>query len=431
MESQVHVRKGPKFPAVDFKFNNSGNNTAILWKISVVVDSAEIDERPHLLAAAKIEGAIGNLGVTLTNMGWGAGRNIKLRLSSSFLDTIYDRSDLESELSVLSAEETRDAITVSKEPLLKGWPKAVWQEIEERYRIASLPISARFEALAPRVMRDLEGENFDRMLSFVQARERNNRPFDVGEFTRMINERGLVERLTGELLPTRHEYASAAYHFEMSFYREFTPICIHQRIKQLLDALDASKQARDWPHVAFSRSEQPPHVAIDDAKVIWSALSNRGETVMQTTYLGEQMEYATLCASPSGFFIRQSQGAFLPSDVTFCTVIEPELGKQAREYTVSRSIAPGEVDRLQMMIAATKSCKLRLHFKCYFDDNVLDSEPYEVAITNRRDQKFHLQYQDGGEVKSRADFEHEEIRGSTDFVNDFFRELTRQTTNES
>lgn len=310
-----------------------------------------------------------------------------------------------------------------REPrLLKQWPKAVLKEIVELQRIRTLPIADRFAELAPRLLRNLDdGDIFNRMLAFIQERVRSNHAFDVDQFARMVDERGLTEYVTGEILPTRHEYASAAFSFELHIYRKIMPLGIALRVKELLDALEASHGLAHWNQHP-SPSNCPPHVVLNNVKAMWSAISNNDKTIKGSTHL-EGGEYAVLALSPLGFFVKEGQGAFLPTDVTFCTIIEPISGKQVKEYPVSRSIAPGEVDRFQMMVAATKSCALSVRFTFHFDDDVLESKLYKMAIGNRRDQKFHLQYTDGGEVRSRADFTEGRGQEGIESINELLREL--------
>jgi hypothetical protein len=91
------------FPTVDFKFQNSGNATAFLWQFGIAVLSAEVDITPVLGFNPTAED--GMLTLAVCNNGWGAAKNISLRLEEETLSKIFAGSSLQFHGALESGEQ--------------------------------------------------------------------------------------------------------------------------------------------------------------------------------------------------------------------------------------------------------------------------------------------------------------------------------------
>lgn len=111
--------------------------------------------------------------------------------------------------------------------------------------------------------------------------------------------------------------------------------------------------------------------------------------------------YTRIGLTPSGFVQTRPDypcGAALHSDTIYAAIIEPSLGRHVREYAISRSVAPGEVDRFHVMLGATKSAFLKARVDFYVDDAVVTAEnTFELRIWNPRNRAFHEDFRDGEE----------------------------------
>jgi hypothetical protein len=85
---------------VDFKFQNSGDATAFLWKFAIRVVNAEIDKTPVLSFSNQVSGDA--LEVKITNDGWGAACDGRFRLQVPVLDALFPESVLRQTTSIAS-----------------------------------------------------------------------------------------------------------------------------------------------------------------------------------------------------------------------------------------------------------------------------------------------------------------------------------------
>lgn len=79
-----------KFPTIDFKFQNTGNATAFLWKFEISVIHAEVDLTPVLEFSADERHKA--LEVSITNNGWGAARDFRLEIEEPSLNLVFPAS---------------------------------------------------------------------------------------------------------------------------------------------------------------------------------------------------------------------------------------------------------------------------------------------------------------------------------------------------
>lgn len=93
---QIHKidKKGYRyqFPTIDFKFQNTGNATAFIWKFKIDILEAEIDITPKFDFEYSV--AAGNLIIKCINNGWGSANSCKLTINEPTLNKVFAQSDL-------------------------------------------------------------------------------------------------------------------------------------------------------------------------------------------------------------------------------------------------------------------------------------------------------------------------------------------------
>jgi len=84
----LDILKSAEFPVIDFKFQNRGSGTALLWQFSVCVDTIEVDTSPLLRPFLEIKGKSdeckGALGISVRNDGWGSAEGVTVQVASPF-----------------------------------------------------------------------------------------------------------------------------------------------------------------------------------------------------------------------------------------------------------------------------------------------------------------------------------------------------------
>ena len=76
-----------RFPTIDFKFQNTGNATAVLWQFAIEILQAEVDQTPELDFKVHVEN--GNLSIEVSNLGWGAACECMVQLSEPTLNKLF------------------------------------------------------------------------------------------------------------------------------------------------------------------------------------------------------------------------------------------------------------------------------------------------------------------------------------------------------
>ncbi|ETR65361.1 MAG: hypothetical protein OMM_14368, partial [Candidatus Magnetoglobus multicellularis str. Araruama] len=121
----------------------------------------------------------------------------------------------------------------------------------------------------------------------------------------------------------------------------------------------------------------------------------------------------------NGFICKQHLSTnFLsvPSDVTYCSIIDPSLGAHERVYKMSRKIPPGDVERFHIMVGALRSSRFVLQFRFFIDDEkIVESKKFNVDIWNPRNSGLLDRYKDGDEMERRLDKLNAERVSSEDF----------------
>lgn len=71
--------------------------------------------------------------------------------------------------------------------------------------------------------------------------------------------------------------------------------------------------------------------------------------------------------------------------VHYLAIIDVDKRPHQRSFPISHMIPPGDVERFQVEIGATKSCALNLRFKFMINkENIIESPEFSVKIWNPR-----------------------------------------------
>lgn len=110
------------------------------------------------------------------------------------------------------------------------------------------------------------------------------------------------------------------------------------------------------------------------------------------------------------------------SDTTYISLIDPNIVPHERLYSMSRRIAPGDIERFHIMVGALKSCRLRIKFKFFVDkESVVESEEFDVRIWSPRSNSWMLHdYKDGSELARDVKEIKRQMRG--DYMSEWQRE---------
>jgi hypothetical protein len=113
--------------------------------------------------------------------------------------------------------------------------------------------------------------------------------------------------------------------------------------------------------------------------------------------------YTEIGVSHDGFvqsYPRIAYGANFSSDTVYAAIVDPSMGPHQREYSISRRIPSGDVDRFHILIGATMSCKMKVNVDFFLDDDTVirGREVLALTIWNPRNKSYHNRYKDGEEV---------------------------------
>ncbi len=97
-----------RFPSIDFKFQNTGNATALLWSFIISILSTEIDPTPVFDFLDFEVGIEDNaLEITVTNNGWGTAYDCYFRLDEPTLKLLFTDADLQYRGTIKSGERQK------------------------------------------------------------------------------------------------------------------------------------------------------------------------------------------------------------------------------------------------------------------------------------------------------------------------------------
>ncbi len=99
------INKKLHFPVIDFKFQNAGNATALLWEFNIAIKCKIIDLSPSLEFTFEIRSS--SLEVYAFNSGFGSAKNCTIKISGSYLSKVFSTELLNYNGDILSGERKR------------------------------------------------------------------------------------------------------------------------------------------------------------------------------------------------------------------------------------------------------------------------------------------------------------------------------------
>jgi hypothetical protein len=85
---------GFHFPAIDFKFQNTGPATAFMWQFDANVRRADVNPAPDLSFEASVD-AKNAVVITATNNGWGTAHECQIQINSPLLNALFEKAILQ------------------------------------------------------------------------------------------------------------------------------------------------------------------------------------------------------------------------------------------------------------------------------------------------------------------------------------------------
>ncbi len=90
------------FPTIDFKFQNTGNATALLWQFTIDILQAKVNTTPDLSFITHVSG--NNLEFKVDNFGWGTARNCVIELLEPNIGILFLPSLRQFNINITSGE---------------------------------------------------------------------------------------------------------------------------------------------------------------------------------------------------------------------------------------------------------------------------------------------------------------------------------------
>lgn len=97
-----------RFPSIDFKFQNTGNASALLWQFIINILSVEIDPTPVFnFPDLKVEIVDNALQVMATNSGWGTAYDCDFYINEPILNLLFTESQRRYRATIKSGEQKK------------------------------------------------------------------------------------------------------------------------------------------------------------------------------------------------------------------------------------------------------------------------------------------------------------------------------------
>ncbi len=326
------------FPTIDFKFQNTGAATAFLWQFVVDVIHAEIDPAPVLDFDIGIENNA--LRVKVTNYGWGTAHHCQINIDG------VDEPEL---LNRLFADSVRQF----SGPINSGETKTVFSFTKELANPDAL------EAL----VRELSDPN----ITFEHLATQD--PWlvekDLSSWDPRLLKLFIDEFFRGTDSKKRQDYVNRYHSWiknDIKYFAERNP-----NLGKNLGKLNVSWSCEDDKGIKHKGSQH-----------IWAKgyLTQKG------------FELVPLPPPIVNYSIA-------PSNITYISIVNPLRGPHELEYSFSRKIPLGDIERFHIMVGAPVSCHLLIQFKFFIDTRtVIESDVFDIHIQNTRKSRWHEKYTD-------------------------------------
>lgn len=319
--------------ALDFKFVNRGTVSSVLHHFDVEVISFEPDSTPVLAFSHESAGP-GRLGVTVSNVGWGAARDCEVRITDPVLARLLPPEGLAATADIDSGER-REVLTVSLDRIDQ-------EEFDE--------LTARRGSLRGRVVTAME--------------TRQPTVTDLDDFGMLLS------------------------HHEKWHVQEY--------FSELLRGPDDPRQKWHIRFMSQIRTRQlPVRLTLDVAYRTATEARVRQEAVALTPL--DRPAEGELWIVVNRFRYDPHQVAFAPltPSEAVVAVLDPET-ETRRGYPISRAIPAGDTDRFHVVITARQSgtYTVRVRFHTDAADPVV-SPPISVYLRRDRNQGLPEERLDG------------------------------------
>lgn len=378
------------FPALDFKFQNVGHASAVLWKFRLIVEHAEIDPQPVLSSRIRLEDDVDQRSVgagrtrilsrpsrakmlcaAIQNDGWGGALDCNLTLSNPLLDALFPLDARQVTVSI-PAGATYDLrlhhASLNQEKFLKLADDSRRQardrfETELPNLVDRAVRSERIKLRGSPVRSDVEARN-----AFLSTSENRRR---------YLEDPAIRERFRAHTMEDVFDEDRARLAAEERIRTEFDQEW-KSRCSVSIDRLEIQYSLRDERNRRFSDS----------------LVSSMGGNI------GGHIDVL-----PDGFVHHEDFAAFCMSvpDTIYSCIIDVDRGAHVREYSISRVVPSGDAEHFQIVVGATKSSQLKIKFQFYVDKaTIVESKSFFLELWNPRSAGWHREYEDGDAVREHA-----------------------------
>jgi hypothetical protein len=337
-----HITYPEPVVAVDFKLQNTGQGTSLIWKAGVEVVDAKINTAPVLRFTYDSIGSA--LDFHALNTGWGPAK-CEVVINNPELESLYSRPKLSFKGDLYTGDRT--ILRLSHAGANRDRLVEIRKLIDDREQ----------------ALRALE-----RALNRRDAVELNNFRAPLFSDSEVYQLESIIDHIKkGEKIE--------------QFKREyFTKSYLPQKAIPAAD-LTVVGSCSDDDHHSFSIKENiTPTERLffgDNGGRLWI-----GASTFDIQYYGPGLNYSLL------------------SEPTVVSVIDPESAPSEKTYPLSRAIAPGGVERFFISLGATKSAKISVRFKIYVDRDQLKSDLFTVDLWCPTDCRFSQVVPDGTELRN-------------------------------
>lgn len=353
---EINSRSGRGFPVVDFKFHNAGHVAAVMWKFAIELESAEVDRTPEINGWIEVDRSPrytranrlrrsrtppADLKFNLLNEGWGSLRRAQVVVSEPVLDQLVPKEARTFEVELLSGKANEFAIKHD----------------------------------------DVDRAQFSRLLADQIDRDRVKALEDRDKFLAE-----LAENMKSPELFRNHYYVGLAKEQSVA--------------KAEMKAFRSRYLNRKSAELKEIATQTCLRVGIPVVKMYGADEAGVDRNYEFNLRIGPYS--GSLTVGPEGFIAEEHQvrARYLPSDTTYCTVLN--LGgspKIRREYKISRQVPAGDAERFQIMVGADRSALLRVRFVFYLEDGMtVSSGVFDLKVWNPIGSRLHRRYPDGLEV---------------------------------
>lgn len=163
-----------------------------------------------------------------------------------------------------------------------------------------------------------------------------------------------------------------------------------------LRSMDLPFRRRPW--YEYEGMNQDQGIALKEMRAQWTCMDDHGRPLREGKYIYPPYE-SRIILNQKGFdtvHLPSPSACAAPSDITYITMIDPDLGPHEKAYAISRKIPSGDVERFHILVGSAKSCIIDLAFRFQIDaGKSIRSEPFRITIRNIRDSGWERTYKDG------------------------------------